>query len=82
MTTFQLNFHNDDIPVKTCVTNQMLNDVPSSTNQILNVSTLNVLISNHYIWEYLDIMKQDIYSISKAARRLRALMRSIFSQRN
>ena len=36
MTTFQLNFYNDDTPVKTCVTNQMLNDVPSSTNQILN----------------------------------------------
>ena len=49
MTKFQLNCYNDDIPVKTCVANQMLNDVPSSTNQIglLNVSTLTrVIISN------------------------------------
>ena len=44
---FYNDFYNDDIPVKTCVTNQMLNDVPSSTNPILNVSTLTrVIISN------------------------------------
>ena len=44
---FYNDFYNDGIPVKTFVTNQMLNDVPSSTNPILNDSTLTrVTISN------------------------------------
>ena len=48
ITHISIYFYNDDIPVKKCVTNQMLNDVPSSTNQTLNVSTLTrVIISNH-----------------------------------
>ena len=37
---FYNDFYNDEIPVETCVTNQMLNDVPSSMNPILNFLTL------------------------------------------